>query len=353
MRPSSNAEERPAFLGSFGILGEVASGDEGRCWICYDLDARGPLRLLMAKTLPPEESWDPYSFEELKDEARLVSLTQHIALPSVEAVGCDDGRYYVVYHLVEGGRFVDLLTSLGRPPVRVGIRILLDVIEAYGAAMNATHSTADGFTLYHLGVHPLDIRVGVDGRARLSRLGVRSPKRNDSCTSSRWVSAIAWAAPEHFAPSALVDERSDVYSLAALVSFSIDALTSTPAPVVGQVDRGQRFPLWGGFAGQFPHIGDVCRRALSADRDGRHETVEALEVDLRGAAVLDGVFGTHREVGEQVRASFRDELQAFRSQLRDAAVTFFSSDRFVRRGASVSWELRLKPPDRDVPDPQP
>lgn len=120
MNESSFVAKRIEYLGSFGLLSEVASEGGSRCWICYDVEARGPLRLLMARILSPEDSGDPYAFEEMKDEALLVSRTMHTSLPCVEAVGSDDGRYYVVYHMVEGGSFSDLLKSSVRPPRACG-----------------------------------------------------------------------------------------------------------------------------------------------------------------------------------------------------------------------------------------
>lgn len=215
--------------------------------------------------------------------------------------------------------------------------------------MKAADVPDERIALSHLGVNPRDIRVGVDGRAKLGTVGVRSAGRIDPRTSSRWVSAIPWAAPEHFVSSGAIDQRSDVYSLAALVLFTVNALNSKPSVEVQVMGEGPS-PHWGEISLQFPNVAKVCARALALERHLRHATVKELEDELRTAAVVDGVIGTHREVAECVRATFRDDLQTFRRALRDAAITFFSSDRSAERGSSFSWELRLKRARRNVDD---
>jgi len=143
------------------------------------------------------------------DDARLISVLDHGK--------SDDGRLYIAVEHVEG-RPLDQLAKAQPLPFESVVRITRDV----GAALAAAQSVG----VIHRDIEPGNVIVSNDGAARLRMLGVAPQIKPLIQGTAEFIS------PEQ-AAGRPVDQRSNIYSLGALMFF---AFTGVP-PFQGSVDE--------------------------------------------------------------------------------------------------------------------
>ena len=211
--------------------------------------------------------------ERFLREIRITARLQHPhVLPVLDSGPAGDRVYYAMPY-VEGSTLGELLSGEGSQAVDRSIQIIKDI----GSALSYAHAKG----IVHRDVKPSNILLS-DGIAILSDFGVAralSASTTDPLTSSGTaVGTFGYMSPEQINGSDLVDERSDVYSLACVAYellageppfagndariVAVRHLTQTPTSLREIRD----VPL---------RVSDAVDRALAKDRNDRFESVSA------------------------------------------------------------------------------
>jgi serine/threonine protein kinase len=173
----------------------------------------------------------------LSDEPRLIARLEHPAIvPVYECGTLPDGRAFYAMKLVAGAQLDRYLES--RPPLAERLRVIQRVGEALGFA----HSQG----VVHRDLKPQNVMVGAFGEVYVMDWGV---------------DAIA-GTPAFRAPEGARGPRSDIYSLGALLLFTLES----------------RRPL---------ELAAVSEKAMSTDPEARYST--ASEVLAEIARYQDGL----------------------------------------------------------------
>jgi len=163
-------------------------------------------------------------------EARLIAGLEHPAIvPVYEAGTLPDGREFYAMKLIKGARLDHYVG--GQPTLAERLRVIWRVGEALAYA----HSHG----ILHRDLKPQNVMVGEFGEVYLMDWGV---------------DAIA-GTPAFRAPEAVLDRRSDIYALGALLRF----LLRDPKP---------------------PALAAIAIKAMNMDPAGRYSEVTALLADL-------------------------------------------------------------------------
>jgi serine/threonine protein kinase len=166
----------------------------------------------------------------LAGEAKLIAGLEHPAIvPIYDAGSLPDGRAFYAMKLVTGARLDHYLAKA--PSLAERLRILRRVGEALGFA----HSRG----VIHRDLKPQNIMVGEFGEVYLMDWGVEAVR----------------GTPAFRAPEPNMDQRSDIYSLGALLEFLL------PAPAA-------------------PALRAIAEKAQSAEPHLRYPDVPALLADL-------------------------------------------------------------------------
>ncbi len=208
----------------YTVEAEIGRGGMGVVYAAHDreLDRRVALKVMDAA---------------LSAEARLIARLEHPAIvPVYECGTLPDGRVFYAMKLVAGARLDRYLES--KPPLAERLRVIQRVGEALGFA----HSMG----VPHRDLKPQNVMVGAFGEVYVMDWGVE---------------AVA-GTPAFRAPEGSRDARSDIYSLGALLRFTLEP--SAPAA-----------------------LSAIARKAMNADAALRYAT--AADVLTEIARFQDGL----------------------------------------------------------------
>jgi eukaryotic-like serine/threonine-protein kinase len=180
-------------------------------------------RTVAIKILHEHFSGDPAYVERFRREARALAQLNHPNIVTVIDRGEYEGRQFIVFEHVEGDNLKELIEREGQLPVDQALGLVHQV--ARGLAFAHEHGVV------HRDVKPHNVLIGEDGVAKVTDFGIaRSLEPADGLTETGTLLGTSeYIAPEQ-ASGHRVDERSDQYSLAAVL---YELLAGEP-PYTGQ-----------------------------------------------------------------------------------------------------------------------
>jgi serine/threonine protein kinase len=216
----------------YTIESEIGRGGMGVVYAAHDreLDRRVALKVMDAA---------------LSAEARLIARLEHPAIVPVYENGTQpDGRVFYAMKLVAGARLDTYLES--NPPLAERLRIVQRVGEALGFA----HSLG----VPHRDLKPQNVMVGAFGEVYVMDWGVE---------------AVA-GTPGFRAPEGARDARSDIYSLGALLRFTLGQ--SAPAPLAAIAGKAMNADAATRYATAAEVLAEIARFQDGLAVEAHHET---------------------------------------------------------------------------------
>lgn len=292
-------------LGGNRLESPIGEGGMGVVWSAWHLRLDRPSAI---KVIRPELAADPDFRGRFEVEARIAAAIHHPNVVTVYDAGEDGGWLYLAMHFVQGRNLRQILDAEGTlAPERA-----VALIEQIAAGLDAAHHAR----LVHRDVKPANILVTEDGqRALITDFGIA--KATDSSALTRTgmvVGTLDYAAPEQIEGS-VVDARSDVYSLGAVL---FEALTGEvpfrrpTAPAQMWAHLHAPAPKPSGVASSLEPFDDVIARAMAKAKDDRYASAQELARAAR--AGLDG-HPTGGDVRVEVRPK-RTDLPAVHARPR-------------------------------------
>ncbi|MGD8861890.1 MAG: hypothetical protein PVI30_17905 [Myxococcales bacterium] len=261
------------------------------------------------------ESQDPAMLQRLSRAAECFREVDGAVLGAM-AVDTHDATLLIAAPFVEGATVGELLAAhdhdgAGGMPTDVAARIALDALEALEALI--AHAEGNGIdpAFVHGILHPDTLHVGVDGRTRLLDVGLAEAAAREP----RWSESerrLAYASPEGSDALSRLDERSDMFSLGAIVWEMLacrplfdgrDAhrlraqLLSAPIPRVKRDRFVRGEPISAALA-------DIVARMLAREPEGRFAIAGAAAAALRDLPNL----ATAEEVGAHLQTALGEAL---------------------------------------------
>ena len=267
----------------YAIERSLGAGGMGEVFLARDLALGRPVALkLLAGAVGPE------ALERFHREAEASARVQHPAIATFYEAGEDDGVAFLAMEYVPGET---LRSRLTRGPLEHARALAL----ADALLEGLTHAHAAG--VLHRDIKPENVMVGEDGAAKLLDFGI-ARLLDGTATDGGSEDATAVALTEegsvlgtlgYMSPEQLkaqpLDERSDLFSLAATLYEALSGRPAFPGRVPGErvaaILSGDGPPLDGAIPGD---LAPVLRRALARDREARYGSAAAFLADLRSAA---------------------------------------------------------------------
>jgi tetratricopeptide (TPR) repeat protein len=340
--------------GRYGLLEEIDRGGMGAIHRAHD---RTLDREVAVKVLHERFAAGSGIARRFIEEARITGQLQHPGIPPVHDLGTlSDGRPFLAMKLIKGRTLDAMLRD--RPDTAGDRGLFLAVFEQVCQAVAFAHA----HRVIHRDLKPANVMVGAFGEVQVMDWGlakvladrpvpapeppidsdewrataIRSGRDTDSSETQAGsvLGTPAYMAPEQ-AIGAIeqVDARSDVFGLGAILAV---VLTGRP-PFVGEnaestrvlaarAELGDCFALLDA-SGAEPDLVALCKRCLSAERDGRPPDAGAVAqavAGLRAAAeerARNAELDRIRAQGERARAEAeaRAQQQKRRAQLAIAA----------------------------------
>lgn len=224
-----------------------------------------PLREVAIKVLGADAVGNEQQRRQFTAEADLMARvsTHPYIVPVFQADIAADGRPYIVMEFYPGSNFLERVRreqfSVAEV-LRTGIHIASAVETAHRAG------------ILHRDLKPANILTSEFGRAGLTDFGIAAPE--EQVTDEAEGLSIPWAPPEAFG-SARLDERADVYSLAATVyhllarrsPFETPGAPTSPLELMNRIERMPLPPT--GRADAPASLERLLAQAMAKSRDHR------------------------------------------------------------------------------------
>lgn len=257
-------------VGRYRIIEQLGQGGMATVLKAYHAELD---RYVAIKVLHPAFLEDKNFLARFQREARVVAKLDHPNIVPIFDYSEHEGRPYLVMKFIEGET---LKARLERGKVETGE--LLEIVQAVGAALSYAHKNK----ILHRDIKPSNVLLTTDKQIYLADFGLAriAQSAESTLTSDMILGTPQYISPEQALGKKDLDEGTDIYSFGVMlyelavgdVPFSADTPYSiihdhiyTPLPLPSQVN---------------PDVGEdverVLLKALSKERSGRYETVEAL-----------------------------------------------------------------------------
>ncbi len=318
-------------------------------------------RPVAVKTLHPQLAMAPTFFERFKREAELASKLRHPNIITIYDFGrAADGTCYFVMELIEG----ESLRQQVKRDGPMSLRRAAAIIEQAALGLQHAHNQS----VVHRDVKPHNIMIStVDGHEYVKVLDfglvkVLEQEEEEQLTSTGQVLGTPQYMPPEQAGGEVVDQRSDLYSLAGVFFFMLTgsspfnantvrkaltaALTKT-VPAVGSIRQGAPVPK---------KVDEFLRKALAREKEDRYQNVAEFLADLNGALAgesedtLDALpTGSKREDSANKDSGSGSQSGAGKKGSRSAGK---SSKVIVATGLSKPLPAQVTPADRRETAPE-
>jgi serine/threonine protein kinase len=255
---------RRALGDDYELLTLLGSGGFGRVYRVRDLHLEREVAL---KVLHPLLTRDPAVVERFRKEAQLAARLNHINIVNIYDIGGRAGLIWYTMELIEGPNLGQLVERGGPLPLDSVLRLLREALSAL--------AHAHGSGLVHRDIKPENMLIEPDGGLRITDFGLALALRGEG----KFGGATSQSGTPQFAsPEQLlgerVDQRSDLYSLAAVAYFALlgrpPFTGSTPEQILARQTTDQLPDLRAEREDVGEDLERVLRRALSAEVNARY-----------------------------------------------------------------------------------
>jgi eukaryotic-like serine/threonine-protein kinase len=286
---------RRALGDDYELLSLLGRGGYGRVYRVRDLHLEREVAL---KVLHPHLTADPAVVERFRREAQLAARLNHPNIVAIYDIGGRAGMLWYTMEFVKGPNLAQLVEKEGPlPPERV-IRLLREALSAL--------SQAHAAGLVHRDLKPENMLIDPTMSLQITDFGLalalRGHGRFGGATSQS--GTPMFASPEQLLGER-VDQRSDLYSLAAVAYFALLGEPPFGGQTVEQVltrqTTNQRPQLEERRPDLNPDVSRVLERAMHAEVDQRYPSaMEFLQALNRATGQ-----GLRRRSGEWAKAALR------------------------------------------------
>ncbi len=266
---------RRALGDDYELLEEIGAGGFGRVYRARDL---GLEREVALKVLHPSLTADPAVMERFRREAQLAARLRHPSIVSIYDIRSRAGLQWYTMELVPGTNLAQRVHAEGPLSAEQAIRVLDQGLSAL------EHAHALG--LVHRDLKPENMLIEPDGRLRITDFGLALALRGDG----RFGGATSRSGtPQFAAPEQLlgerVDQRADLYSLAAAAYFALLGRPPfegvTPETILARQTTDDIPDLRAARPDVRRELEVVLRMALAGEPAARYQTATAFRDAVR------------------------------------------------------------------------
>ncbi len=265
--------------GRYQLIRQMANG--GMASIYEAIDTRLD-RKVAVKIMHAHLAQDEQFVERFIREAKAAAALSHPNIVAVQDQGWNQSgtpAIFLVMEMIDGHTLRDYLNEQGKLSVSDGVKFLLPVLSALGAA----HKLG----IVHRDIKPENILISKEGRVKIADFGLaKGPLLGSTMTaeSSVILGSISYLSPEQV-QRGIADSRSDVYSIGitAFEIFTGKKPFEGAEPIqIAYMHVNNRVPRISEFVEGVPDaLDDLIYRATSSDPDQRPRDAAIFHQELQ------------------------------------------------------------------------
>ena len=248
---------RRALGDDYEMLELIGSGGFGRVYRVRDLHLE---RQVALKVLHPAWTQDPEVVERFRREAQLAARLSHPNIVNIYEIGGRSGLIWYTMELIDGPSLAQLVEREGPLPLDKVLRLLREALSAL--------AHAHGSGLVHRDIKPENMLIARDGSLQITDFGLALALRGKFGGATSQSGTPQFASPEQLLGER-VDQRSDLYSLAAVAYYALLGTPPfpgrTPEQILARQTTNQLPSSKGRRDDVSEELEEVLDRALSAD----------------------------------------------------------------------------------------
>lgn len=314
--------ERSALVGKYRLIASLGRGGMAEVYLAVVSGPAGFNKLQVVKLLRPHLAPEAEFVTMFLDEARLAARLNHPNVVQTNEVGEANGSYFISMEYLEGQALSRIIRHAPRD-------VLLRVISDALAGLHYAHELADydgsPLDVVHRDASPHNIFVGYDGQVKLVDFGIAKAATSSTDTMVGMIKGkVSYMSPEQ-ASGARVDRRSDVFSMGIVLWEAIAGRRmwegQSDLQIIHALALGTIPSITEAKPDLDPALEGIVNRSLTASRDDRYPTAQALREALLGYLDTLGKRPSQEDVGAVVATMFAEKRESIRSlveqQLRD------------------------------------
>jgi eukaryotic-like serine/threonine-protein kinase len=267
---------RRALGDDYELLALLGKGGFGRVYRVRDLHLEREVAL---KVLHPALTQDPEVVERFRREAQLAARLSHPNIVNIYDIAGRFGLIWYTMELIDGPSLAQLVERNGPLPLPQVLRLLRESLSAL--------AHAHGFGLVHRDIKPENMLIDPAGSVQITDFGLALALRGKYGGATSQSGTPQFASPEQLLGER-VDQRSDLYSLAAVVYYALLGTPPFPGATTEQILAQQTTNQLPEARALREDVSDaferVLGRALSADVGSRYPSAaEFLQAVNRAA----------------------------------------------------------------------
>jgi serine/threonine protein kinase len=271
---------RRALGDDYELLSLLGTGGFGRVYRVRDLRLEREVAL---KVLQPLLTRDPEVVERFGREAQLAAGLNHPNIVNIYDIGGRSGLLWYTMELIEGPSLAQLVEREGPLPLDRVLRLLREALSAL--------AHAHGSGLVHRDIKPENMLIDLTGSLQITDFGLALAVLGKYAGATSQSGTPQFASPEQLLGER-VDQRSDLYSLAAVAYFALLGEPPFPGRTVEQVLARQTTNQFPTARGRREDVSEaleaVLDRALSSDVSERYPSAaEFLQAVNHAAGASD------------------------------------------------------------------
>jgi serine/threonine protein kinase len=251
---------RRALGDDYELLDLLGTGGFGRVYRARDLHLEREVAL---KVLHPALTQDPEVVERFRREAQLAARLSHPNIVNIYDIAGRSGLIWYTMELIEGPSLAQLVEREGPLPLEQVLRLLREALSAL--------AHAHGSGLVHRDIKPENMLIDPAGSLQITDFGLALALRGKFGGATSQSGTPQFASPEQLLGER-VDQRSDLYSLAAVACYALLGTPPFPGLTTEQILAKQttnQLPTLDQRDDLSEALARVLERALSADVEAR------------------------------------------------------------------------------------
>jgi serine/threonine protein kinase len=284
---------RRALGDDYEMLELIGAGGFGRVYRVRDLHLE---RQVALKVLHPALTQDPEVVERFRREAQLAARLNHPNIVNIYEIGGRSGLIWYTMELIDGPSLAQLVERDGPLPLEMVLRLLREALSAL--------AHAHGSGLVHRDIKPENMLIARDGSLQITDFGLALALRGKFGGATSQSGTPQFASPEQLLGER-VDQRSDLYSLAAVAFYALLGAPPFPGRTPEQILARQTTNQLPSSRGRRDDVSEeleaVLDRALSAEVERRYASAAEMLQAVNRAA--EG--GAREPVADWARAAAR------------------------------------------------